>query len=177
MDNASGMAVALAVARCLAPHVAAARRGLKLAFYSAEEWALTGSKVWLNGLTEAARAEIAMNVNLDSVAGGRRLTALVSGFPGLVPFVRRAAAPLGIHVPLMTNSDHANFASHGIPALRLVAGFDDPSSEIRHVLTAADTRDKVTRAELHAAAMAAAELVWMALNASDSEMAGWRERP
>jgi aminopeptidase YwaD len=156
MDNASGMAVALAVARCLAPHVAAARRGLKLAFY---------------------HAEIVMNVNLDSVAGARRLTALVSGFPRLVPFVRKAAAPLGVHVPLMTNSDHANFASRGIPALRLVAGFDDPSSEIRHVLTAADTRDKVTKAELHAAAVTTAELVWMALSASDSEMARWRERP
>lgn len=47
----------------------------------------------------------------------------------------------------MENSDHANFAAHGIPALRLVAGFDDPGCNLRHVLTAADTRDKVSEGD------------------------------
>ena len=51
--------------------------------------------------------------------------------------------------PLMTNSDHANFAQGGIPALRLVAGFDDPAANLRSVLTPADTRDKIGRARLH----------------------------
>ncbi|HEY8334418.1 MAG TPA: M28 family peptidase [Tardiphaga sp.] len=174
MDNATGVAVALAVTRCLAPHVANASRGLKLGFYSAEEWALTGSRVWLAQLSEAERAAIVLNVNLDSVGGGRRLTALISEFPNLEPFVRKTAFSVGVHLPLMMNSDHANFAAHGIPALRLVAGFDDPSSDIRHVLTAADTRDKVTRPELQMAALAAAELVWAALHAPADEVAAWR---
>ena len=43
----------------------------------------------------------------------------------------------------MQNSDHANFALAGIPAMRLVAGFDDPGANLRYVLTPADTRDKV----------------------------------
>jgi hypothetical protein len=176
MDNATGMAVALAVTRCLAPHVEKAPRGLKLGFYSAEEWALTGSRIWLAELSETERAAIVLNVNLDSVGGGRRLTALISDFPNLAPFVRQAEVPVGMHLPLMMNSDHANFAAHGIPALRLVAGFDDPSSDIRHVLTAADTRDKVTRSELQTAALAAADMVWAALHAPADEAAAWRSR-
>jgi aminopeptidase YwaD len=176
MDNATGLAVALAVARCLAPHVATAPRGLKLGFYSAEEWALTGSRVWLAQLPDAERAAIVLNVNLDSVAGAPGLTALISEFPNLDPFVRKIAVPVGVHLPLMMNSDHANFAAHGIPALRLVAGFDDPSSDIRHVLTAADMRDKVTKPELQTAALAAAEMVWAALHANADEAAGWRVR-
>src|ERR1043166_748324 len=39
MDNASGVAVALAVTRALAPLAAQCRRGLRLCLFSAEEWA------------------------------------------------------------------------------------------------------------------------------------------
>ena len=49
----------------------------------------------------------------------------------------------------MINSDHANFARVGIPAIRLVAGFrKQTGSNLRHVLTQADTRDKVSAVEL-----------------------------
>jgi aminopeptidase YwaD len=44
MDNATGVAVALAVARALAPHIAECERGLRVCLFSAEEWALAGSK-------------------------------------------------------------------------------------------------------------------------------------
>jgi hypothetical protein len=180
LDNGTGVAAALAVARALAPHVAGCRRGLRLAFFSAEEWALTGSRVWLEGLSDAERAGMAVNVNLDSVAGSSRLTALTSEFPALPAFVRQAAAAagaaVGIHPVLMTNSDHANFAAKRIPALRLVAGFDEPQSNLRHVLTAADTRDKAAPAELYAAAHAAAAITWAALTADDAVMEGLRAR-
>ncbi|MGU3538977.1 hypothetical protein [Methylobacterium sp. A54F] len=63
----------------------------------------------------------------------------------------------------MANSDHANFTAYGIPALRLVAGFDAMDSNLRHVLTAADTRDKVTVGELRHAAFVAAAVTWSAL--------------
>ena len=56
--------------------------------------------------------------------------ALTSGYGGVEPFLLSVAAANGQSVrtvrPLMTNSDHANFAAGGIPAIRLVAGFDDP---------------------------------------------------
>ena len=58
--------------------------------------------------------------------------------------------------PLMTNSDHANFAAAGIPAFRLVAGFDEPNAALRFVLTEADTREKVATSELVSAAQLAA---------------------
>ena len=161
------MAAALAVARALAPHAGSFRRGLRLAFFSAEEWALTGSRVYLAAMSEAERRAIALNVNLDSVAGAGALTALCSGFAKVGDLVRdatnRAGVPVGVYQPLMTNSDHANFAAHGIPALRLVAGFNDPTSNIRHVLTAADTRDKVDLCDLRRATLAAAAITWAAL--------------
>jgi Zn-dependent M28 family amino/carboxypeptidase len=126
--------------------------------------ALTGSPAYLAGLTEAERRAIRMNVNLDSVGGSSRLTALCSDDPQLAAFVTRvtrdAGLDVGVFLPLMANSDHANFAALGIPALRLVAGFDEPASHIRYVLTAADTRDKVTPSELALASLAAASILW-----------------
>ncbi|MCJ2123416.1 M28 family peptidase [Methylobacterium sp. J-077] len=167
MDNATGVAAALAVTRALAPHARHFRRGLRLAFFSAEEWALTGSRVYLDRLPEAERETLALNINLDSVAGSGRLTALCSGLPGLAAWAERATGaagvPVGTFLPPMANSDHANFTRHGVPALRLVAGFDEGNSNLRYVLTAADTRDKVTVGQLRLAALAAAAMVWSAL--------------
>jgi hypothetical protein len=167
IDNASGCAAALAVARALAPHADAFGARLRLAFFSAEEWALSGSRAYLDDLPPGERATIRLNVNLDSVGGASRLTALCSEDPGLAAWVARTCAAEGLEIetflPLMANSDHANFAAHGIPALRLVAGFDEPGSLVRHVLTAADTRDKVSTGELRMAALTAAALVWDAL--------------
>jgi hypothetical protein len=180
IDNASGCAVALAVAKALGPYVAGFRRGLSLAFFSVEEWALTGSRRYLEGLSPAERDRIALDVNLDSVGGTTRLTALTSDFPELDGFVRRAAErcglALGVYRPLMSNSDHANFARLGIPALRLVAGFDELGSNMRHVLTASDTRDKVTAAELGNAARLAAALAIAACTAPDAEIRTLRRR-
>lgn len=167
MDNATGVAAALAVTRALAPYAGRFRRGLRLAFFSAEEWALTGSRVYLDGLTVAERKTLAMNVNLDSVAGSGHLTALCSGFPTLAAWAERttraAGVPVRTFLPPMANSDHANFTRHSIPALRLVAGFDEWDSNLSYVLTAADTRDKVTEVQLRLATLAAAAMVWSAL--------------
>ena len=56
------------------------RRGLRLAFFNVEEWALTGSRIYVDGLDAAARDAIALVLNLDSVAGSPHLTALTSEF-------------------------------------------------------------------------------------------------
>lgn len=171
IDNATGLAAALSLARAAAPFVESCPRGLTLCIFGAEEWALSGSRAWLAGLDPARRARMAVNINLDSIAGGARLTALTSGFAALGPFLRGAAAraglPLGVHVPLLRNSDHANFADHGIPAARLVAGFDAPDSALRYLLTGADTRAVVPVQELKAATITAGSLLWAALTAGD----------
>ena len=175
IDNASGVAVALEVARRVAPEIAGHKRGLRLCFFSVEEWALAGSRVYVESLPEDQRARIVLNVNLDAVGGSPELTALTSGFAGLDRLLGLIAPELAVHRPLMANSDHANFAAAGIPALRLVAGFEQPTSYLRHVLTPADTRDKVTVEELDAAARMAARIVAAACNARDDEIRALRE--
>ena len=179
MDNATGVAAALAVARALAPEVRQWRRGLRLAFFSVEEWALTGSAQYVAGLSEPEKSAIALNINLDSIAGSPRLAALTSGFPHLEPFLLKIAEANAREIrcvrPLMANSDHANFALAGIPAFRLVAGFDDPQAHLRLVLTAADTRDKVNAVELASAAQFAACVTAEAACADQQVVESWRE--
>jgi Zn-dependent M28 family amino/carboxypeptidase len=129
-------------------------------------------------MAEAERAAIALAVNLDTVGVPGPLTALTSGFAALEPFLLGVAAKEGMALrtvrPPMRNSDHANFALAGIPAFRLVSGFDDMASAVRHVLTAADTRDKVSRADLVAAASLAAAIVEAACTADAHTADGWR---
>ena len=178
MDNATGVAVALAVARAFAPHVGERRLGLTVCLFSAEEWALAGSRSWLEHMDEPARRSIALNVNLDTVGGDAQLTALTSEFVGLERYVAETSAeigiPVGVYRPMMSNSDHYNFARHGIPALRLVAGFDRPQCNVRYILSPGDTRDRVRPDEMQHAARVASALLWRALDADDDALARLR---
>ena len=163
IDNATGLACALAVARALREFVRGSERGLEVALFGIEEWALEGSRAHLAALPQTERARRVLDVNLDSVAGADGLTALTSGVPGMPEFLLAALAPagmaVGVHAGFMGNSDHANYLRAGIPALRLCAGFDQPRSNMRLLLTPGDTRDKVAPEQLHAAAAVAATLV------------------
>lgn len=185
VDNASGLAAALEAARRLAADRPAGgwRRGLRLAFFNAEEWALTGSAVHLAGLSPQERGALKLCANLDSVAGGRGLAALTCGAPGIEPMLLRAAeaqgwadgAALRLHRPFQANSDHANFARAGIPGFRLVAGFGEHDAPARLVLTPGDRRDLVSAAALTRAADLAETILRAALDASPEEAAGWAE--
>jgi hypothetical protein len=179
MDNASGVATALAVIRAVEPYVHTWQRGVRLAFFSAEEWALTGSAHYVASLSDVEKHRIALNINLDTVAGGERLTALTSGFGGLEPFLLETAEANGQALrcvrPLQMNSDHANFALAGIPAFRLVAGYDNPCANVRFVLTPGDLRNKVTEAELIKAAQLTAAFLAAGCNAPSSTASQWRE--
>ena len=178
MDNASGVAAALAVARALAPHVGDWRCGLRLALFSVEEWALTGSARYVADLSPADREAIVLNVNLDSVGGSPNLTALTSGFAAVEPFLLAVAAANGSDLrcvrPLLNNSDHANFAAVGIPAFRLVAGYDEPNASLGHVLTAGDTREKVKPGELIGAAHLAAAITAAACGSTHEIASRWQ---
>ena len=178
MDNASGLAVALSVAAEIARSGERPRHGLRLAFFNVEEWALLGSKSHVETLSHSEREQIALDVNIDSVGFSRRLTALTSGFAGLEPFLLKRAeecgVPLRLFRPLQTNSDHANFAAAGIPAFRLVAGFGEPASAGRLILTAGDTRDTVDAGSLRDAARLTLAIVTGALAADLGERTAWR---
>jgi hypothetical protein len=174
IDNATGVGVALGLARLLAPQISGCPRGLRICIFSAEEWGLIGSRIWLERMDEAVRRLMVININLDSVGGASGLTALTSGFERLDAWVRNTAGlaglPIATHLPLMANSDHANFAAHGIPAVRLIAGFNAPESNLRLLLTAADTRDKVCPDELDQALRLASTLTWQALTTADATL-------
>ncbi|MCZ6474338.1 MAG: M28 family peptidase [SAR324 cluster bacterium] len=171
MDNGTGVAAALCVAEALAPHMDRMERGLRVMFFSVEEWALTGSRIYVDGLDAAQRSAIGLVINLDAVAGSSQLTALTSDFAKAEQFLLQSAhamgSELGVHRPLMANSDHFNFARQGIPAARIVAGFNEPTSNLKYVLTPGDTLDKVSPGDLRAAARLIAGLTLRACAAPE----------
>ncbi len=166
IDNGSGVAAVLAIAEQIAPMVSSLRRGLRVIFFTIEEWGLKGSRAYVDQMSEEERRKIALVINLDSIVGGSKLTALTSGFEELSSFVSAASVingpPIDTYLPMMANSDHFNFARHGIPALRLVSGFNEPDSCLRYLLTPGDTLDRIAPAEIASAASIAACLVYQA---------------
>jgi len=174
MDNATGLAIGLRLFELMRMQQPKLKRGLRLMFFNVEEWGLWGSRDYVEGLSDEERAKIKLNVNLDSVAGAPDLTAITSEFSKLPPFLSSAASacdvPLACHDALMRNSDHYNFAVGGIPAFRLVAGFDQPESHLRYVLTREDTRDKIAESEMRQAARLTASIVVSALMAETLDL-------
>ncbi|MCR2764092.1 M28 family peptidase [Microbacterium sp. zg.B48] len=152
MDNGAGLATVLEVARRLGPRAADSERGLLLALFTFEEWALTGSAEYVASLNEAGRRRIRCNVNVDTPVGFPRLFGLTAGDPLILGLLRRASQIGGTPVhPVYahtTNSDHANFLAAGIPAVRLIGGYNDESADSRLLLTAADTRHRVEPLDL-----------------------------
>jgi len=156
LDNATGVAVAIAAARRLAPLFSAhPKYALETFIFTAEEWGLYGSEKYLAQLPATELQKYRLNVNLDTVGGSSQFTALISGFPRIASLIQKASEATGIDVgtylPLLANSDHYNFARAGVPAFRLVAGFDDATSKVQHILAGSDTRDKVKAGELERA--------------------------
>lgn len=171
MDNGSGIAALLEVTRRLSPYVAGMRRGLRIMLFTVEEWGLWGSAVYANGLSAEQRRQIGFVINLDTVVGHPQLCALTSGREDVDRFVCDATNQGGVPVtpirPVLGNSDHYNFFQVGIPSVRLIAGYDDPSASSRAILTPGDTRDKVDPGQLRTATMAALGLVVAACQAAD----------
>ena len=169
IDNATGVAAALNIADSMQYHRERLRRGLRVIFFTIEEWGLLGSRAYVDGLSEEEKNRIALVINLDSLVGGSKLTALTSEFSELDIFVgtvsQNTNGEIAIHRPMMANSDHYNFARHGIPALRLVSGFDEPDSDLRYLLTSKDTIELVKKASLTRATEIAAQMVLSACTA------------
>lgn len=167
LDNATGVAAALQILAAIAPHAEQLPRGIRVVLFTVEEWGLMGSREYVGGLSDAEAQSISLVVNLDTLTGSPNLTCLTSGFSELHAFIDAIGDRLGIRLrnvlPPMRNSDHFSFVERGIPALRVVAGFDEPHAGARYLLTAADTLDKVAPGELKAATLLATELVWSAL--------------
>jgi len=164
IDNGTGAAATLAIAGAITATGKPPRRGVRVIFFTIEEWGLLGSRAYVDELSEAERRKIALVINLDSLVGGSKLTALTSGFEELNNFVTGTGLPIDAHLPMMANSDHYNFARCGIPALRLVSGFNEPESDLRYLLTSGDRLERIDPNALTAATELAASLVDAALS-------------
>jgi aminopeptidase YwaD len=168
LDNATGVAAALTIFESSSSFASRLRRGLRLVLFTAEESGLLGSRLYVQSIGESEQRKIAAVINLDTLVGSPRLTCLTSEFDELQAFVMHISDESGLALrcfqPVLRNSDHFNFAQCGIPALRLIAGFDEPESNVRFLLTEGDTSDRVSMEELAAATTAAGLLVWSALD-------------
>ena len=166
LDNGTGSAAVLEIGRRLAPFVSSARRGLRLMLFTFEEWGLYGSSRYVSELHEAERRKIAFVVNLDTIVGSNRLSALISEMDDVGTFVQRHTAdaemPVDLIRPVMANSDHYNFFMGGIPSFRLIAGYEDPGAETRFLLTPADTRARIDFQKLLAATKIAGRIAYEA---------------
>lgn len=173
IDNGSGVAGVLALARAAKPLLG--ERGLKVCVFGAEEWSLSGSRAWLATLPPEEIAAMVANVNLDSIVGSPNLTALTSGYPGLATEVARSGAEVGVRDLISVSSDHANFAAKGVPALRTIAGFDEPTCRVSQILTGADTRALTSAEEMRVATGKVGAILWHLLTLDAKAAAAMRE--
>ncbi|MDB5380350.1 MAG: hypothetical protein JWR00_4796 [Rubritepida sp.] len=175
IDNGSGVAGVLALARAAKPLLDKAGRGLMVCVFGAEEWSLSGSRAWLGKLSPAEIAAMAANVNLDSIVGSPNLTALTSGYPGLAAEVSRSGAEVAVRDIMSVSSDHANFAAKGVPALRTIAGFNERDCRVSQILTGADTRALTNEVELHTATGKVGAILWHLLTLDAKATVAMRE--
>ncbi len=172
-DNATGVAAALALARAAAPAMATMALGPTVCLFSAEEWALTGSRIWLIALPDRTGAS---RLRPQSRSDCRRSRA--DGFD-LRLFRARTVRAGGRQPPQACRSRaraadaelrSREFAVHGVPSLRLLAGLDRPESNLRHLLTGADTPRLTQARELQAATRTAGAILWRALSVPDEDL-------
>lgn len=114
IDNATGVAVALELARALA--AGKPRHTYRVLITGAEESGLRGSRAYVSRLSREERSRIAYDVNVDTVglAGKRNCVSANVSDPALVAGARASAAalkmPLGTErIPFMASGDFAPF--------------------------------------------------------------------
>jgi len=144
MDNASGTAAMLEVARVAASE-GAPRRSLMFIALTAEEKGLVGAEYYVNNPTVPKEAIVA-NINLD-------MPVLLYEFTDVIAFgadhstmgkaAETALAEIDVKLTpdplpdqnLFTRSDHYRFVQQGIPSLFLMTGFEgEGESEFRGFL-------------------------------------------
>jgi Zn-dependent M28 family amino/carboxypeptidase len=133
LDNASGTADLLAVARAAAAGVAP-RRSLLFVFVTAEESGLLGSKFFAENPT-VPLDRIVANLNVDGgnlLGRSRDLRVLGDTKSSLGPSLRNFVRPRGMRLSAdehpergyFYRSDHFSFAKAGVPAVSIAAGTD-----------------------------------------------------
>ena len=175
MDNASGVAVVLELARTFAPLRGQLPRTLRFIAFAVEELGVLGSTEYVKKHREEL-GPVSLMLNLDACVGSSPAVFLLNGFEELRPLLQALAADmryrLGLKQRVVTASDNFPFVMQGIPAINLVRRGVDPRLGRGYGHTAADTLDKVSEVALRESAMEAARLVLRA--ASHQEPLGRR---
>jgi Zn-dependent M28 family amino/carboxypeptidase len=139
MDNASGSAVLVDVARSLKQSPEKLKRSLLFIFVTGEEKGLLGSKYFTAHPTVPPNSMVA-NINIDMflpIVPLKVLTVLGLQESDLGEIITEVARARGIRVqpdpePVRNSfirSDQYNFIRHGIPALAVKVGYDPGSPE------------------------------------------------
>lgn len=143
MDNASGVATLLEVARRMsgeAKQGKGPRRSIIFLMVTAEEKGLIGSQYFAKNPTVPEQALVA-NVNLDMALllySFSDVIAFGADHSSLGPLVGAAVAEMGVALiedplpeqSIFTRSDHYSFVQQGIPAVFLWPGFGNGGEEI-----------------------------------------------
>lgn len=140
MDNASGVATMLAVAKAFVESGERPKRSILFAAVTAEEDGLLGSQYLAKNPVLPAGAKLAGVVNLDMpilTYDFQDVVAFGAEHSTLGPIVEKAARAEGISLSpdplpsegLFTRSDHYRFVQEGVPAIFLMTGFAGPGKE------------------------------------------------
>ena len=139
MDNGSGSALLLDLARSFHKSPVLLKRSILLVWVTAEEKGLLGSKYFAAHPTVEA-ASMAANINTDMflpIVPLKILTVYGLNESSLGDDVRKTAESLGVRIQddpepvrnLFIRSDQYNFIRHGVPALAMKVGADLGSPE------------------------------------------------
>ena len=139
MDNATGIATLIEVARVMSQPGNRPRRPILLAAVTGEEKGLLGAQ-FLSRHPVVGGGRVISVVNLDMpilTYDFRDVTAFGAEHSTMGPIVARAAARMGVRVSpnplpqenLFTRSDHYRFVQQGIPSVFLMTGFANGGGE------------------------------------------------
>jgi aminopeptidase S len=125
-DNGSGSAAVLQTALAVSAAQLQPTRHLRFGWWGAEELGILGSRAYVNSLTTANKARISAYLNLDMIASPNPGYFVYNNDATIQQLFTSAYASLGV-TSQTTNegdgrSDHAYFASAGIPVGGLFSG-------------------------------------------------------
>jgi len=140
MDNATGIATLIEVARAMSRPGNRPRRPILFAAVTAEEKGLLGAQ-YLAHHPVVGNGRVISVVNLDMpilTYDFRDVTAFGAEHSTLGPIVARAAARMDVRLSpdplpregLFTRSDHYRFVQQGVPSVFLMTGFDNGGGEL-----------------------------------------------
>jgi len=169
MDNLSGTAVTMELARVLKPYEGKFKRGIRFICFGCEEIGVTGSTNYVaDHLDQMKKTAIMVNLELGGLAytDGMKHAAFTVYQPPemkrwIEEFLKEVAYPTSIRTGMSAASDHWPFVMQGVPAIYM---HEEPS--MRQLVqgrgwghTTADYMDKVDPRNLQEGTMLMARLL------------------